>query len=433
MAAGLRNRSAMASEDDQRPAEALGPSPGPARHGENTRAVHLPAPPVPDQRPLAAPVYRATTYAFGSSAEYAAVLNGTAPGYTYARIDNPTADAFAAAMAALEGVNLAQPVAGQAFASGMAAISTVFLAFTQAGAHVVAPAAVYGGTYSFLANVAARFGVHADFVDITNLARVRAALRRGTAILYAETIANPTVAVADLAALSVLAREAGALLVVDSTLAPPPVCRPLEYGADLVLHSATKYIGGHSDATGGVVCGRPELLGRIRALRIDLGGSLAPDEAYLLRRGLETMPLRVQRQCATAGMLAAALAKHPAVQSVDYPGLAGHPGHEVARRQFTAGPDGTRFGTIVTVTPHGGRAAGQAFADRLGLVLVATSLGGNHTKASHAASTTHRQMDAAALAAAGIGPGAVRISVGLEDGEDLLADAIAALNQRPAG
>ncbi len=406
------------------------PRPGP---GENTRAVHLPPPPVPAQRPLAAPVYRATTFAFGTSAEYADVLAGAAPGYTYARIDNPTADAFAAGVAALEGAGLPGPVAGQAFASGMAAISTVFWAFTQAGAHVVAPAALYGGSYSFLVNVAARFGVRTDFVDITDLARVRAALTPQTAVLYAETMANPTVAVADLAALSALAREAGALLVVDSTLAPPPVCRPLEHGADLSLHSATKYIGGHSDATGGVVCGRPELVDRVREVRIDLGGSLAPDEAYLLRRGLETLPLRVARQCATALALAAALAAHPAVESVGYPGLPAHPGHAVARRQFTAGPEGTRFGAIINLTPRGGRAAGQAFADRLRIGQVATSLGGNHTKASHAASTTHRQLDAAALAAAGIAPGAVRVSVGLEDAADLLADAIAALDQLPAG
>ncbi|MGO9080439.1 MAG: trans-sulfuration enzyme family protein [Streptosporangiaceae bacterium] len=423
-------------QPDIGPAAGHGPAgdgrPRPARRpGENTRAVHPPPPPVPGQPPLAPPVYRATAYRFETSAEYAAVLGGSAPGYSYSRIDNPTVDAFTAAMAALEGVNLPEAIVGQALASGMAAITTVFWAFTRAGAHVVAPSALYGGTYSFLVNVAAAFGVQTDFVDITDLAQVRAALGQETAILYAETLANPTVAVADLAGLARLAREAGALLVVDSTMAPPVLCRPLEHGADLVLHSATKYIGGHSDATGGVVCGRSELISRIRALRIDLGGSLAPDEAYLLRRGLETLPLRVRRQCSTAHMLAASLARHPAVQSVQYPGLPQHPGHELARRQFDAGPEGTRFGAILSVTPHGGRAAGQAFADRLRLAEVATSLGGTHTKVSHAASTTHRQLDAAALAAASIDPGAVRYSVGLEDAEDLLADAIAALDQLP--
>ena len=174
--------------------------------------------------------------------------------------------------------------------------------------------------------------------------------------------------------------------------------------------------------------GPPDLINMIRAVRIDTGGSLAPDEAFLLRRGLETLPLRVRRQCSTAMLFAAAVARHPAVRSVDYPGLATHPGHEIARRLFDAGPEGTRFGAIVTVTPHGGREAGYAFADRLRVGQVATSLGGTHTKVSHVASTTHRQFDDAALTAAGIDPGAVRFSIGLEDGEDLITDAHQALD-----
>jgi cystathionine beta-lyase/cystathionine gamma-synthase len=401
----------------------------PAPQGEHTRAVHLPVPAPPAQQPLAVPVYRTAAFAFGSSAEYAALLNGSAAGYSYSRIDNPTTDSFAAAVAALEGSRLPGPAAAQAFASGMAAISAVFWTFAEAGAHVLAAAALYGGTYGFLRNVAGKFGVQTDFVDVTDLGQVRAALRPQTRIVYAETLANPTTAVADLPALADLAHEAGALLVVDSTLAPPVVCRPLEYGADLVLHSATKYLGGHSDATGGVVTGHPELIGRLRAVRIDTGGSLAPDEAFLLRRGLETLPLRVSRQCATALAFATAVAGHPAVRRVDYPGLPGHPGHGVARRLFDAGPEGTpRFGAIVTVTPHGGRAGGYALADRLRVAQVATSLGGTHTKVSHVASTTHRQFDDAALAAAGIDPGAVRFSVGLEDAADLIADAAQALD-----
>ena len=392
--------------------------------------MHLPVPPPLAQQPLAVPVYRTAAFAFGSSAEYAALLNGSAAGYSYSRIDNPTADAFAASVAALEGAGsqLPGPAAAQPFASGMAVISAVFWTFTEAGAHVLAPAAVYGGTYGFLRDVAGKFGVRTDFIDVTDLDQVRAALRPQTRIVYAETLANPTTAVADLPALADLAHQAGALLVVDSTLAPPPVCRPLEHGADLVLHSATKYLGGHSDATGGVVTGLPELIGRIRAVRIDTGGSLAPDEAFLLRRGLETLPLRVSRQCATALAFATAVAGHPAVRRVDYPGLPGHPGHQVARRLFDAGPEGTRFGAIVTVTPHGGRAGGYALADRLRVAQVATSLGGTHTKVSHVASTTHRQFDDAALAAAGIDPGAVRFSVGLEDAADLIADAAQALD-----
>ena len=395
--------------------------------GENTRAVHLPAPPTPSQQPLGTPVYRTAAFSFGSAEEYRAVLNDEMPGYTYSRIDNPTVDAFARAVAALEGVNLPRWPAAQAFASGMAAISGVFWTFARTGAHVVASAAVYGGTYGFLRNVLSRFGVETDFVDITDLDQVRAAIRPTTRIIYAETIANPTTAVADVRKLAEIAHDAGALLVIDSTLAPPVICRPLEHGADLVVHSATKYIGGHSDTTGGVVTGRIELISSIRAVRVDTGGSLAPDEAFLLRRGLETMPLRVRRACSTASVFAAALSRHPAVMRIDYPGLPEHAGHQVARRMFDAGPEGVRFGAIVTVTPHGGREAGMAFADKLRLAQLATSLGGTHTLVSHVASTTHRQLDDRALAAGGIDPGAVRFSIGLEDAEDLISDAYVAL------
>ncbi|GAB2833701.1 PLP-dependent aspartate aminotransferase family protein [Actinoallomurus bryophytorum] len=390
--------------------------------GENTRAVHLPPLPVPSQTPLGTPVWRSATFAFETSQEYADVLGDRAPGYTYSRVDNPTSDAFAEAVAALEGVRAGGGVAGQAFASGMAAITAALLAFTHAGAHVVAPAAAYGGTYGLLTELMSRFGVRTDFVDMTDLAKVRAAIRPETRIVWAETLANPTMAVADLPALAEAAHEAGALLVVDSTFATPVVCRPLEHGADLVVHSATKYIGGHSDSTGGVVVGRTGLIGPVRAVRIHTGGMLAPDEAFLLRRGLQTLPLRVRRQCDTAALLAAAVARHPAVARVDYPGLPGHPGHETARRLFDSGPEGTRFGAIVTITPRGGPAAGMALADGLRLATVATSLGGTHTLAGHIASTTHRQMDAGVLAAAGIDPGAVRFSIGLEDADDLIVD-----------
>src|ERR1700729_1833502 len=370
--------------------------------GENTRAVHLPPPPETAQRPLGTPVYRTAAFAFSSAQEYAAVLGDQVPGYSYSRIDNPTVDAFARAVAAMEGANLPRWPAAQAFASGMAAISGVFWTFARAGAHVVASAALYGGTYSLLRNVLSRFGVETSFVNISDLDAVRAAMRPATRILYTEAIANPTTAVADLGRLADIAHETGALLVVDSTLAPPVICRPLEHGADLVLHSATKYIGGHSDVTGGVVTGPIELVSQLRATRIDTGGCLAPDEAFLLRRGLETLPLRVRRACSTASVFAASLSRHPAGMRIDYPGPPAHPGHEVARRLFDSGPEGVRFGAIVTVTPHGGRDAGMALADKLRLAEVATSLGGTHTVVSHVASTTHRQLDDRALAAGGI-------------------------------
>ncbi|HVW81255.1 MAG TPA: aminotransferase class I/II-fold pyridoxal phosphate-dependent enzyme [Mycobacteriales bacterium] len=396
---------------------------------EGTRAVHAPRPDFSGVRAVGLPTYRTSTFQFQTSQDYADVLGDREPGYTYSRIDNPTADAFALGFAALEAHGLARAVAAQPFASGMAAISTVLLALCRAGSHVVAPAAVYGGTYGVIDHVLRRFGVEASFVDTTDPAAVQGAIRDSTALVWTETIANPTTAVADLPALAEICRDAGVPLCVDSTFAPPPVCRPLAWGADLVVHSATKYIGGHSDVTGGVVVGDVDLVAAVRKARIDLGGSLAPDEAFLLHRGLATLPLRVARHCATAAAVAEAIADDPRVERVDYPGLAGHPQHALAGKLFETGPEGTRYGAIVTITPRGGRRAGFAFADALRVAQVATSLGGVHSLVSHVASTTHRQLDDAALAAAGILPGAVRFSIGLEDPDDLVADVRQALDR----
>jgi O-acetylhomoserine/O-acetylserine sulfhydrylase-like pyridoxal-dependent enzyme len=393
-------------------------------YGENTRALHIPMPAPPEQEPLGLPVYRTAAFAFGTAKDYADILGDRAPGYVYSRIDNPTAAAFAAGVAQLESVGVDAEVTGQPFASGMAAITTVLMTLTRAGSHVVAPCELYGGTYSALAHVLSQFGVRTDFVPVSDLEAVRAAVRPETSLIWGETLANPTMTVADLPALADLAHDAGVPLVVDSTFASPAVCRPLEYGADLVVHSATKYIGGHSDVTGGVVVGSPELVSRVRATRIDLGGSLAPDEAFLLHRGLATLPLRMARHCASAQAFAEGIAEHPRVTRVDYPGLPTHRDHALAGKLFEPG----RYGAVVTVTPRGGRDAGAALCDGLRLVRIATSLGGTHSKVSHIAGTTHRQLDDRALCAAGIDPGAVRISVGLEDPEDLVADVVQALD-----
>jgi cystathionine beta-lyase/cystathionine gamma-synthase len=397
--------------------------------GEGTRAVHTPRPAAPEQPPVGLATYRSSTFEFATAQDYADVLADVKGGYTYSRIDNPTADAFALGVAALESYGVDRPVAAQPFASGMAAISTVLLTLGAQGRHVVAPAAVYGGTFGVLDHVLSRFGVETTYVDGTDVDAVRSALRDTTAVVWAETIANPTTAVADLPSLAAVCRDAGVPLVVDSTFASPAVCRPLQWGADLVVHSATKYLGGHSDVTGGVVAGDVDLVARVRRTRIDLGGSLSPDDAFLLHRGLATLPLRVARHCATALTVAEALAGHPKVERIDYPGLAGHPQHALARKLFDEGPQGRRYGAIVTITPRGGRDAGMALCDGLRLARVATSLGGVHTLVSHVASTTHRQMDDAALAAARIPPGAVRVSIGLEDADDLVGDLAAACTE----
>ncbi len=374
-------------------------------------------------RPLGLPVVRSSAFAFDSAHDYAEVLGGRTPGYSYSRIDNPTATAFAAAVAALEAPGRAD-VGAEPFASGMAAISATLLGHLAAGDEMIAPADCYGGTWSLLTRWLPRWGIAPVLIDITDVDAVRAALTPRTQMIYAETIANPTLSVPDLPALADLAHSAKGRLVVDSTFATPVICRPLEYGADLVVHSATKFFGGHADATGGVVIGRRESLEPVREARIDLGGCLAPDEAFLLHRGLETLELRVRRQCTTAAVLAEKLAGHPAVHRVRYPGLPAHPQHGSATRLFREG----LFGSLITVDVHGGRIGGMAFCDALRTVRIASSLGSVHSKVSHAASTTHRQLDDTALAAAGIAPGQVRLSIGVEDPEELLTDLRQALD-----
>src|SRR3954465_1889283 len=254
------------SEDDGRPVNLPIVDPRPVdAGGEATRAVHTPRPPAPAEEPLGLTTYRTSAFIFGDAQDYTDILGDRKPGYSYSRVDNPTADAFALGVAAMESHGTDRPVAAQGFASGMAAISTVLLALCSAGSHVIAPAAVYGGTYGVLRHVLERFGVTVSFVDATDIDAVRAAVRPETAVVGAETIANPTTAVTDLPALAAACREAGIPLVVDSTFASPVVCRPLQWGADIVVHSATKFLGGHSDATGGVAVGDVELMSRVRA------------------------------------------------------------------------------------------------------------------------------------------------------------------------
>jgi cystathionine beta-lyase/cystathionine gamma-synthase len=373
-------------------------------------------------------VVRSSGFVFDTAHDYAEILGGRIAGYSYSRIDNPTSAAFAAAVAALEAPGAedvgSEDVGAEPFASGMAAISATLLGHLTAGQEVIGPAACYGGTWSLFTRWLPRWGIHPVLLDITDLAALRAAVTPRTRMIYAETMANPTLSVPDLPALAEVAHRAQSRLVVDSTFATPVICRPLEHGADLVLHSATKFLGGHADATGGVVVGRPEHLGPVRQARIDLGGCLAPDEAFLLHRGLETVALRVRQQSATAAVLAAKLAGHPAVARVRYPGLPSHPQHGMATRLFRDG----LFGSVITVDVRGGRQAAMAFCDALRTVRIASSLGSVHSKVSHAASTTHRQLDDTALAAAGIVPGQVRLSVGVEDPEVLLADLRQALD-----
>ena len=378
----------------------------------STRAIHGQALPPVDQETPSVPIFQTSTFRFDTSDAFAETIHFRRPGYTYTRgYGNPTLLAFERVMAELEGTE-----AALSFASGMAAIHTVATTLAQRGDTVVATSELYGGTYSLFAHVLPRYGVNVRFVDGHDLDSLRAALP-GTAFLYVETIANPNVGVCDLRALGAIAAETGVPSVVDNTFASPYLCNPVAYGFDYVLHSATKYIGGHNDLIGGIVCTSQGRLEALRATVIETGGTLAPLEAWLSMRGLSTLQLRMERHCRSALELTTWLEGHPKVQRVHYPGLASHPQHELARLLLPRG-----FGGMAAFEVVGGVEAGQRFCDALELVWVAASLGGIHTLVCHAASTTHRQLDAEARRAAGIADGLIRLSVGLEDVDDLVDD-----------
>jgi methionine-gamma-lyase len=370
-----------------------------------------------DQAPTSVPIYQTVTFSSADAAELGAVTTRQIPGYSYGRLDNPTVASFAAAVAELEGAE-----AGFAFGSGMAAIHAALGALLSAGDRILATQSSYGTTRSQLVGVFGRFGVTVEFADITDLAAVDAALAASPhRVLYAETISNPTIVVADHTALADLAHRHGATYVVDNTFASPYLCRPAELGADLVCESATKYLAGHSDVMAGVVAGSTPLVQRVRDFEVDTGGALDPHAAFLAMRGLSTLVLRMERHSATAAALAAWLAVQPGVTRVWHPALPSHPQHAIASRQLTRG------GGMLAFELAGGRAAGEAFIDALTIPERTASLGSVFTIVAHPPSTTHRQLDDGALAAAGITPGLLRCSVGLEDLDDLVADFEAAL------
>jgi methionine-gamma-lyase len=321
-------------------------------------------------------------------------------------------------MADLEGTE-----AAFSFASGMAAIHTVVTATASAGNRIVSSTELYGGTYSLFRKVLPRYGVEVTFVDPHDVDAVTAALP-GARLYYCETIANPNVTVADLEALGAACAGAGVPAAVDNTFASPYLCNPARFGFDFVLHSATKYVGGHNDLVGGVVCCSAENAARLRDTVIETGGTMAPLEAWLCLRGLATLELRMRRHGENASAVAAFLEGHPKVDRAHYPGLRSHPQHDVAVRLLPRG-----FGGMLAFEVAGGVEAGQRFCDALELAWVASSLGGTHTLVGHAASTTHRQLDPAARRAAGIGDGLIRVSVGLEDADDLVEDLARALEK----
>jgi methionine-gamma-lyase len=379
--------------------------------GFATRAAHGARVPRVEQDPASVPIYQTATWRFDTAEDYAEVIEFRRPGYVYGRgYGNPTVEAFESAVAGLEGTE-----AAYGFASGMAAIHTVLVTLAQAGDRIVSSTELYGGAYSLFHHIAPRLGIEVTFVSPHDLDAVSDALP-GAKLFHVETIANPNVTVADLEALGRLCGEAGVPAVVDNTFASPYLCTPARFGFGHVIHSTTKYLGGHHDLVGGVVCTTGEGRTALRRMAIDLGGAAQPFDAWLALRGMVTLPLRMDRHSASAQTLAEFLEGHPKVERVHYPGLSSHPHHEVARRQLR------RFGGMLAFEVEGGVDPAVRFCDALELVWVGTSLGGHKTLVGHAASTTHRQFRPEARLAAGIGDGLIRVSVGLEDADDVLED-----------
>lgn len=382
------------------------------KRGISTRCVHS-----GDERDamgaLHAPLYNHSTFGFESTQELLDVIDGRKPGNLYTRYgQNPTIRATEAKLAAIEGGEGAL-----LFSSGMAAASAGFLSFCQAGDHILVVGDVYGGTFALLEDHLSRLGITTTFILGSELDHLDASFRDNTRVVFFETPTNPRMEVFDVAAIAEAAHQKGSLVMVDNTFATPINQRPLTLGADLVMQSTTKYLGGHSDLTGGALIGATELLERVAPWRKNLGQMMAPEVAFLLARSLRTLAVRVRVQSESAAYIAQRLSEHPRIKSVNYPGLESHPQHQIAKTQMVGG-----FGGMLSFVVDGDAAQTSALVDNLKLFSIAPSLGGVESLVTQPLTTTHHGMDPAERARRGIVDGMVRLSIGLEEPEDLWAD-----------
>jgi cystathionine beta-lyase/cystathionine gamma-synthase len=374
----------------------------PKHLGFSTRAIHAGQPPEPTTGAVSVPIFQTSTYVQEGLGDH--------KGFEYARAHNPTRQALEANIAALEG-----GLAGHAFGSGMAAISTLMTLF-RAGDHVVVSRTVYGGTYRLFRRILERFGLSFSWVDTTDLDVIAAALTDRTRLLFLETPTNPMMEITDLAAASEIAHARGVLVAVDNTFLTPYFQRPLEHGVDIVIHSATKFLNGHSDLLSGLlVTSRPEDAEWIAFAQKSIGGVPSPFECFLVLRGIKTLTVRMDRHEANARAVADFLVRHPKVGKVLYPGLPDHPGHEVQKRQASG------FGSMISLE-MGTPAAAKTLLGAVRVMSLAESLGGVESLISHPATMTHASLPAEERAALGITDSLVRISVGIEDVGDLLTD-----------
>lgn len=388
------------------------------KHRFDTDVVHSTLPKDPFGA-VNVPIYQCSTFAFESAVQGAKRFAGEDKGYIYTRIANPTIKALEDGMAALE-----KGFGGIATSSGMGAVASVFLGLLESGAHVVSTASVYGPSRGLLENHLLRFGVTATFVDTSDVTNIRTALRPNTRLVYVETPSNPAMLLTDLAAAAAVAHERSCPLAVDSTFASPYLQQPLVLGADVVLHSVTKFINGHADVVGGIVVTKDEALSkRIRPMMVNFGCNMDPHQAFLTIRGLKTLALRIERAQKSATQIASWLEQHPKVAWVRHIGLPSHPQYELGRKQMR-GP-----GAVFSFELKGGIEAGRHVMDSVRVATLAVSLGGVETLIEHPASMTHAGVPRQSRLDAGITDGLVRYSTGIEDVRDLIAD----LDQALAG
>jgi cystathionine gamma-lyase len=371
--------------------------------GFSTRAIHAGQDPDPATGATIVPIYATSTYTQAAPGQH--------KGYEYSRTGNPTRAALEACLAALEGGER-----GLAFASGLAATTAVFSAHLKPGDEVAAAADLYGGTFRLLERVFKPWGLVAHYTDDPSPAGFEKIISPATKMVWIETPTNPLLQIVDIAAIARLAKKANALLAVDNTFASPYLQQPIAVGADLVVHSTTKYLGGHSDVVGGAVIGRKDLLQPVAFYQNAAGGVPGPFDAFLTLRGIKTLAVRMDRHCQNARKLAAWLMEQPRVDRVFYPGLPHHPGHELAKRQMRD------FGGMISIRLKGGKDAALKFMTRTKLFSLAESLGGVESLVCHPATMTHASIPADIRQARGIDDGLVRLSVGIEDVEDLQED-----------
>lgn len=377
-------------------------------HAFSTRAIHAGQEFDPTTGAVVPPIYQTSTFVQDG-------IGGFRGGYEYARGGNPTRDSLQTLIASLEGGRQAF-----SFASGLAGEDTLLRAVLQPGDHIVMGNDVYGGTHRLVNRVFVPWGVTLSTVDMSDLDAVRASIRPSTTVLWVETPSNPLMKISDIAGLAELGRAAGALVVVDNTFASPYLQQPLALGADVVVHSTTKYLGGHSDVLGGaLVLSDPELIEKVGFLQFAVGAVSGPMDAWLTVRGIKTLAVRMERHSANAQAIAEALVGHPALEAVYYPGLPDHPGHDIAARQMSG------FGGMLSVAVAGGAVAAKRFAESTTLFQLAESLGGVESLIGYPSEMTHASVKGTALE---VPENVVRLSVGIEDAADLTADLLGALN-----